>query len=670
MSKYLGDVSAYAYAVSKGYTGTEEEFAELMASYATVAEAAEASAQSAASSASAASGSASTASTAAQTATTKASEAAQSATGAQQSATQAEIAKTSAQASAQTATTKASEASQSATNAAGSATTANDAADDATAAKTAAETAKTAAETAKTDAETAQTAAETAAASVSASAAQIATNTADITDLKNALELQPYDYSEAWSMGGLNEATETEATTRIRTTYIPLNKFCKITISVESGYQYSVTYFDSSKNYEYVTPSWITTATEIDGSGAEYIRVVMRNENDTTLSVDDSSNINISILSPMAGIGSEIDSLRFGGYYYLPFVWLSNGYIDNTTGNVIAYNNWKYTDYIDISASANGILRVSTTEISSSFAKYCAWYDSSKSFIAGFTIINGDIEIPANASYIRLSRRNSSAVTIQLYAYGTSAIKLNNGGDPVSNKEYLKIATWNVGMFGNGMTHPTAQEAPTQIAKIKKAVGKMNADILNTQEFSDYVDSDHEYPTSNILSYKYDSKLYKGANKSFSKLITSNKEEITFTSGSDRTCFAYTVVFNGKTITVINAHLSIESSPTYRTADIAQLIAYMNTKDYVILLGDLNISSDAELDPFITAGYTLCNGGEFGWFNTWPVFDNMPSGWSTNWPCYHLDNIIVSSNIIPQYVEAVECDISDHAPLIAELRIN
>ncbi len=36
--KDLGAVSAYAYAVEKGYTGTEEEFALLMASYATVAE--------------------------------------------------------------------------------------------------------------------------------------------------------------------------------------------------------------------------------------------------------------------------------------------------------------------------------------------------------------------------------------------------------------------------------------------------------------------------------------------------------------------------------------------------------------------------------------------------------------------------------------------------------
>ena len=117
MSKYLGDVSAYAYAVSKGYTGTEEEFAELMASYATVAEAAAESAEQAASSASAASGSASTASTAAGTATTKAEEASQSATNANQSATQASGSATTAQGAAQTATAKANEASASAATA-------------------------------------------------------------------------------------------------------------------------------------------------------------------------------------------------------------------------------------------------------------------------------------------------------------------------------------------------------------------------------------------------------------------------------------------------------------------------------------------------------------------------------------------------------------------------
>lgn len=180
MSKFIGDVSAYAYAVSKGYTGTEEEFAELMASYATVGQtavdakdAAVAAKTAAQTAATTATNKASEATTAAQTASTKASEAV---------------------GCVETATQKATEATQSASQASGYAQTAETAKTDAQTAKTQAETArdnavtaKTAAETAQGKAEDAQEAAEDAAESVSASAAQIATNTADITDLKEDL---------------------------------------------------------------------------------------------------------------------------------------------------------------------------------------------------------------------------------------------------------------------------------------------------------------------------------------------------------------------------------------------------------------------------------------------------------------------------------------------------
>ena len=178
--KDLGAVSAYAYAVEKGYTGTEAEFAELMASYATVGQ---------------------TAVTAAQTATTKASEAATSAIIATNKASEATTAAQTASTKAseavgcvETATQKATEATQSASQASGYAQTAETAKTDAQTAKTQAETArdnavtaKTAAETAQGKAEDAQEAAEDAAESVSASAAQITTNAEDITQLKEDL---------------------------------------------------------------------------------------------------------------------------------------------------------------------------------------------------------------------------------------------------------------------------------------------------------------------------------------------------------------------------------------------------------------------------------------------------------------------------------------------------
>ena len=175
--KDLGAVSAYAYAVEKGYTGTEAEFAELMADYAEVGQRAEDAAETAttkaseaATSATTATNKASEATTAAQTATTKAGEA---------------------QTSAQTASSKASEASQSASQASGYAQTAETAKTDAQAAKTQAETArdnavtaKTAAETAQGKAEDAQAAAERVAESITSDYSQLSE---DVSDLKEGL---------------------------------------------------------------------------------------------------------------------------------------------------------------------------------------------------------------------------------------------------------------------------------------------------------------------------------------------------------------------------------------------------------------------------------------------------------------------------------------------------
>ena len=123
--KNLGMVTAYAYAVSKGYSGTEEKFAELMASYADVAQDAEASAQAAAQSAT--------------TAEQKATQAAGSATNAAGSATSASESAQAAAGSSNSASLYAQNASASAINAAGSASSASTYAGNASASAQAAE---------------------------------------------------------------------------------------------------------------------------------------------------------------------------------------------------------------------------------------------------------------------------------------------------------------------------------------------------------------------------------------------------------------------------------------------------------------------------------------------------------------------------------------------------
>lgn len=158
MEKNLGHATAYGYAKSKGYSGTEDEFAQLMADYASVGQSAAQSAEQAAVSATSASGFAATASEAAQTATDKASEAVTAAgtstTKASEASTSADTASaaaTSASTSAQTATTAAATATAKASEASESATTATTAKTDAESARdAAAQSASEAAESART----------------------------------------------------------------------------------------------------------------------------------------------------------------------------------------------------------------------------------------------------------------------------------------------------------------------------------------------------------------------------------------------------------------------------------------------------------------------------------------------------------------------------------------
>lgn len=178
-SKDLGLVTAYAYAVSQGYTGTEEEFAELMASYATVAEEAAESAAEAAASATAAGTSETNAAASAASATQSATAAGQSASSAFGSAVQAQASATAAGQSATQASGSATAAGNSATAAAGSAT-------QAAASETAAGASATAAAGSATSAGDSATAAATSATEADASADRA----------QEILDSIPEDYSE------------------------------------------------------------------------------------------------------------------------------------------------------------------------------------------------------------------------------------------------------------------------------------------------------------------------------------------------------------------------------------------------------------------------------------------------------------------------------------------
>lgn len=321
---------------------------------------------------------------------------------------------------------------------------------------------------------------------------------------------------------------------------------------------------------------------------------------------------------------------------------------------LLPYDGWTATGLMKINGATLNII----SPIRQSNSNY--YFDKNMDILSMFYIDKGknELSVPDGAEYFAISNTDEAIAETMV-----------EDGCIIVN-ESVKIANYNVGMFNNGISKVSTSDAPAQMIKFRKIVGGIGADILNCQEFEQYVDTGNTYDSKGLADYFWNSTIpvsYGVA--SFSKYPIIGLKKHTFES-SDRAYLEWDVKIGGRIVTVINAHLSIDLDPsTHRTSEIQELITLMNTKEYVILTGDMNASSQSEYDAFKTAGYILCNGGNFGWFDTWPVIANMPSGWSTEWPCTNLDNIIVSKNIVPQNVYTYSCDISDHAPIVAELRI-
>ena len=291
ITKDLGVVTAYGYAVSKGYTGTEEEFAELMASYATVAESAAQSAQTATEKAQAAAqavldavaakDAAVQAKNDAETAKTSAQ---QSATSAGNSASAASGSATNASQSAQAASDSASAAAQSATNASGSATAANTAKEAAVSAKGAAETAQGKAETAQSKAEEAQGKAEEAADDLSAEVEQIETNKNDIANLKSEIS-------------DIEEIT-VKTTEHTETTDITSD------LTFTDGYMNSSGETGASSNYKYTNKIDVAEGDVIlSGTQSYNLRYITAYSGDTVVSAKGTDNVSTYT------VPSEIDSV-------------------------------------------------------------------------------------------------------------------------------------------------------------------------------------------------------------------------------------------------------------------------------------------------------------------------------------------------------------------------
>ena len=445
ITKNLGPATAYGYAKEQGYTGTEEQYAELMASYATVAE-------QAAASASAAAGSADTASTKATAAANSATAASNSATTATTKAGEAATSATNAANSANTANTKAGEAASSATAASGSASTASTKAGEASASATAAAGSATAASGSATSANTNALKAEGYAVGQQ--------NGTDVASGSPYYENNAKYYSEEAAARAASIDPDTLA--KIDGSYASLTagnaEQLVSTVGVEDKTPYlfratggSADVGDRVKLSEITggTVAWNQlvntgdTSVTVPNGHKYYSRInsvqTIGASTGAAISINDASEDNVFDLTQMFGstiadylytlesgtAGAGVAKLKSWGFCTAPYYaydagtllsvktsahktigfnqWdktnIEDGYVNDTTGAIGGTNTSKNTGYIRVVGGATYHVRTDATS-----GRWGAWYDSDKNYISSANPSpsnNMNITAPQNAAYLR-----------------------------------------------------------------------------------------------------------------------------------------------------------------------------------------------------------------------------------------------------------------------------
>lgn len=238
----------------------------------------------------------------------------------------------------------------------------------------------------------------------------------------------------------------------------------------------------------------------------------------------------------------------------------------------------------------------------------------------------------------------------------------------------IVIISYNLAHYNNDTTTYISDE---QLKTLKELLSKIDADFVITQEDSNYIDFGQNINANDYI-YKEQYPFFNVNNmiKVHSKMEISNSGIVFF---STKRAISYcTVIFDEEHVVLLcSTHPSpnsVKNPIETRKKEYEELFSWINGKTvlqniyvpehtHCIIGADMN--STFEEDRFNLSdlsgdnGFSLCNGGSFGWIGT-----NL-----TGEP---IDNIIVSNNIIINDFKVLNNEnglYSDHYPIVAELEL-
>lgn len=240
----------------------------------------------------------------------------------------------------------------------------------------------------------------------------------------------------------------------------------------------------------------------------------------------------------------------------------------------------------------------------------------------------------------------------------------------------LRIVGYNIGEFNYGRDGGLSENVSEKIANYKRFFGDTNPDVALFAELSEYIDSGSEYTSANtLINPLFD------RNVNFHQCaVSTNLIDAQSVDGDDGGIYLRNnnneyagavgrmeCYIGNKKLLIAGGFLRVLSSAQDRLEAFVNFLNAVSSYDYCIIYLDTNVQNLTErgaiYNAATSAGYTVCNGGYFGLFDTL-VSESMYKP---------IDNIFVKGNIKVKnfYSPANVYDdlSSDHIPVVADLTL-
>lgn len=245
----------------------------------------------------------------------------------------------------------------------------------------------------------------------------------------------------------------------------------------------------------------------------------------------------------------------------------------------------------------------------------------------------------------------------------------------------LKVATWNIWVFGDRDTEGMAE-----------LIRKNDIDIIGTQEVAVYFDEDKPRniaeEIAEELGYYYEfypaidfrpEKPYKMGNAVISRYPIEqsrahklNPDDLEYDGSyqtEPRLAVETRISSEENEISFLTTHLQYSykfENTEIRQAQVQNLLSIIEElKNPLVLTGDFNSTPENEGLKKIEG--LLCRVGNDD--PTWTVHPFEHKGWTVEELKYRLDNIFISEDLKCQNTEIIESDLSDHLPVKATLKL-